>query len=63
MVDLQDRVAFMNKWVDEGIPPAFWISGFYFPQAFLTGSLQNFARAYVVSIDTIDFRFEVSTSK
>lgn len=57
--DLKARVQFLNTWVDKGIPPAFWISGFYFPQAFLTGTLQNFARKYILSIDTIGFAFEV----
>ncbi|GJQ83090.1 hypothetical protein Trydic_g20102 [Trypoxylus dichotomus] len=57
--DLNDRVSFLMKWVNEGIPPAFWISGFYFPQAFLTGTLQNFARKYILSIDTINFSFKV----
>ncbi|XP_017758914.1 PREDICTED: dynein heavy chain 1, axonemal-like, partial [Eufriesea mexicana] len=58
-VDLKERIAFLKSWEDNGIPAAFWISGFYFPQAFLTGTLQNFARKYVVSIDTIDFSFKV----
>ncbi|KAL3266453.1 hypothetical protein HHI36_010625 [Cryptolaemus montrouzieri] len=57
--DLHARIAFLNKWKNEGIPPIFWISGFYFPQAFLTGTLQNFARKYVISIDTINFAFRV----
>ncbi|KAJ8922597.1 hypothetical protein NQ315_007628 [Exocentrus adspersus] len=57
--DLKARVAFLNNWVDRGIPPVFWISGFYFPQAFLTGTLQNYARRYVLSIDSINFSFEV----
>ncbi|XP_063217340.1 dynein axonemal heavy chain 1-like [Bacillus rossius redtenbacheri] len=57
--DLQKRVNFIQKWIDEGVPPAFWISGFYFPQAFLTGTLQNFARKHVLSIDTIDFSFKI----
>lgn len=58
-LDLKDRIEFLKTWENYGIPPAFWISGFYFPQAFLTGTLQNFARKYVVSIDAIDFSFQV----
>ncbi|XP_023309976.1 dynein heavy chain 1, axonemal-like [Anoplophora glabripennis] len=59
VTDLKARVTFLNKWVDSGIPPVFWISGFYFPQAFLTGTLQNFARKYIMSIDSINFGFQV----
>lgn len=59
VTDLKARVQFLNLWVDKGIPPVFWISGFYFPQAFLTGTLQNFARKYILSIDTINFSFQV----
>ena len=38
--DLLVRLEFLSKWVDEGAPPSFWISGFYFPQGFLTACLQ-----------------------
>nr|XP_034195945.1 dynein heavy chain 1, axonemal-like [Osmia lignaria] len=58
-LDLKDRIAFLKSWEEDGIPAAFWISGFYFPQAFLTGTLQNFARKHIVSIDTINFSFKV----
>ncbi|XP_052743009.1 dynein axonemal heavy chain 1-like [Bicyclus anynana] len=56
--DLCLRVQFMQHWADGGIPKVFWISGFYFPQAFLTGALQNYARKHVIAIDTVSYAFE-----
>jgi dynein heavy chain len=57
--DLVERISFIQKWVDEGVPAAFWISGFYFPQAFITGTLQNYARKSKIPIDTLAFDFHV----
>ncbi|XP_050431121.1 dynein axonemal heavy chain 1-like [Adelges cooleyi] len=62
VVDLRARVEFLNKWIDNGIPSSFWISGFFFPQAFLTGCLQNYARKNVLSIDAIQYSFTVLDS-
>ncbi|XP_076467002.1 dynein axonemal heavy chain 1-like [Babylonia areolata] len=63
VIDLTHRVDFIKKWIDEGIPGVFWISGFFFPQAFLTGTLQNFARKMKIPIDTISFEFRVMKEK
>ena len=47
------------EWIDKGVPSVFWISAFYFPQAFLTGSLQNYARKNKFPIDQVNFNFHV----
>jgi len=35
------------------------MSGFYFPQGFLTGVLQAHSRLYKIPIDTLSFKFKV----
>ncbi|CAM6094963.1 unnamed protein product [Calypogeia fissa] len=55
--DLLERCSFISGWIGGGAPAVFWISGFFFPQAFLTGTLQNFARKQQMPIDTVSFEF------
>ena len=43
--DLNNRINFLNNWIDGGVPKIFWISGFFFPQAFLTGIRSGESRA------------------
>ena len=58
MSELVRRLETLQKWIDEGAPPMFWITGFFFTHAFLTGVLQNYARKYKLPIDTVVFDFE-----
>eukprot|EP00854_Cymbomonas_tetramitiformis_P006969 gene6969-8311_t len=59
VTDLHERVRFIDAWIDQGPPAVFWFSGFFFPQAFFTGIMQNYARKMQFPIDTIGWDFHV----
>ncbi|KAM3623278.1 uncharacterized protein V6R79_009492 [Siganus canaliculatus] len=58
--DLVLRISSIQTWITRGQPKSFWISGFFFPQGFLTGVLQNHARLHSLPIDELNFRFNVT---
>jgi dynein heavy chain len=57
--DLNERITFLTDWINNGTPKVFWISGFFFPQAFLTGTLQNYSRKNKIAIDRLTFSYNI----
>ncbi|XP_074661680.1 dynein axonemal heavy chain 6-like [Tubulanus polymorphus] len=60
--DLILRCSFIDLWIHHNQPKSFWISGFFYPQGFLTGTLQNHARKYNLPIDHLSFKYVVLPS-
>lgn len=58
--DLVTRVNFFKMWVKDKSPVKFFLPYFFFPQGFLTGVLQTYARTNQVAIDRLKFEFRVT---
>lgn len=59
VLDFQYRIDYLQTWMDQGLPTSSWISGLYFPQSFLTGTLQTHARKHNLPIDSLLIDFDV----
>lgn len=57
--DLLARLKFLDTWLTAGAPSAFWVSGFFFPQGFMTAVLQFHSRHHRLAIDKLKFRTSV----
>lgn len=57
--DLLYRVSFMKSWLLHGQPATFPLPVFFFPQGFMTASLQTFARKHMEAIDGLNFDYEI----
>eukprot|EP00752_Nemacystus_decipiens_P017827 g15983.t1 len=57
--DFFGRIAFIGDWLTKGPRPSYWLSGFFFPQGFMTGVKQTYSRDYKIAIDTLTIGCQV----
>jgi len=57
--DMILRVEFFHEWIEHGVPDAYWLSCFYFPQGFLTSVLQGYSRKNMIPVDVLSFEFQM----
>jgi len=58
--DFLSRVDFMGRWLKEGPRPAYWLSGFFFPQGFMTAVKQTYSRDTMIAVDTLRIASEMT---
>jgi dynein heavy chain len=51
--DFMARIEFMSDWLYKGQRKAYWLSGFFFPQGFMTAVKQTYSRDFKIAVDTL----------
>jgi dynein heavy chain, axonemal len=59
IVDLNERIDFMRNWATKGHPTSYWLAGFFFPNGFMTATLQTHARKHIRPVDKLKFCFDI----
>lgn len=57
--DLIHRVDCIGKWLYQGPPSTYWLPSFFFPQGFMTATLQQYSRKTKTPIDTLSFKTHI----
>jgi dynein heavy chain len=57
--DLLLRLEFISSWLYNGPPKTYWLPSFFFPQGFMTATLQTYARKTATPIDTLAFKTHI----
>ena len=50
----------MHRWLVDGPRPAYWLSGFFFPQGFMTAVKQTYSRDFKIAVDVLRIGCEVT---
>ena len=53
----------LESWIKEGPPIIYWLSGYFFPQGWITGVLQTHSRMTGIPVDKLGFDVEVCRSE
>lgn len=59
--DFSARIDFMGKWLRTGPATAYWLSGFFFPQGFMTSVKQIYSRDNQIAVDTLRIGCEITS--
>jgi dynein heavy chain len=58
--DFLQRIDFMGKWLTAGPRVSYWLSGFFFPQGFMTAVKQTYSRDFKIAVDTLRIGCELT---